>query len=173
MIWRDHVFNYGPKSATRVTKFLEKKLARPDYVLSYIPRAMAILRWKWKFWNLKSVHGDDENDSDNYDDDDDDDDDDDYDGADHLQDILPSWSWSAKLNISSISSSNTGTGRFLIISCGNLLQQLLSDFRNQVAIQRGREITWKSDFVKNLSWSRYFLARKCSGYGSVPHKTCD
>ena len=28
MIWRDHVFNYGPKSATRVTKFREKKLAR-------------------------------------------------------------------------------------------------------------------------------------------------
>ena len=25
MIWRDHVFNYGPKSATRVTKFGEKK----------------------------------------------------------------------------------------------------------------------------------------------------
>ena len=25
MIWRDHVFNYGPKSATRVTKFREKK----------------------------------------------------------------------------------------------------------------------------------------------------
>ena len=25
MIWRDHVFNSGPKSATRVTKFREKK----------------------------------------------------------------------------------------------------------------------------------------------------
>jgi len=25
MIWRDHVFNFGPKSATRVTKFREKK----------------------------------------------------------------------------------------------------------------------------------------------------
>ena len=24
----------------------------PDYVLCYIPRAMAILSWKWKFWNL-------------------------------------------------------------------------------------------------------------------------
>ena len=34
----------------------------------------------------------------------------------HLQEIFPSLSWSAKLNISSISSSITGTGRFLIIS---------------------------------------------------------
>ena len=25
MIWRDHVFNYGPKLATRVTKFREIK----------------------------------------------------------------------------------------------------------------------------------------------------
>ena len=24
----------------------------PDYVLCYIPRAMAILGWKWKFWSL-------------------------------------------------------------------------------------------------------------------------
>ena len=24
----------------------------PDYVLCYIPRAMAIISWKWKFWNL-------------------------------------------------------------------------------------------------------------------------
>ena len=28
MIWRDHVFSFGSKSATRVTKFREKKLAR-------------------------------------------------------------------------------------------------------------------------------------------------
>ena len=28
MIWQDHVFNYGPKLATRVTKFREKKLAK-------------------------------------------------------------------------------------------------------------------------------------------------
>ena len=27
MIWRDHVFNYGPKSATRVTKFREKTVS--------------------------------------------------------------------------------------------------------------------------------------------------
>ena len=66
MIWRDHVFNYGPKSATRVTKFQEKNwrgvsrdsfflkilspsepilrakienMISPDYVLCYIPRA--------------------------------------------------------------------------------------------------------------------------------------
>ena len=28
MIWRDYVFNYGPKSATRVTKFREKKTGK-------------------------------------------------------------------------------------------------------------------------------------------------
>ena len=30
MVWRDHVFNYGPKLAARVTKFQEKKLAGRD-----------------------------------------------------------------------------------------------------------------------------------------------
>ena len=80
------------------------------------------------FWSTDSDDVDDDNDDGDDDDDDNyDDDDDDDDGADHLHDILPSWSWSAKLNISSISSSNTGTGRFLIISlkvtcCNNFCQ---------------------------------------------------
>ena len=34
MIWRDHVFNYGPKSVTRATKFREKKLALAETVFS-------------------------------------------------------------------------------------------------------------------------------------------
>ena len=29
----------------------------PDYVLCYIPRAMAILGKKWKFWNLLVTRG--------------------------------------------------------------------------------------------------------------------
>ena len=79
MVWRDHVFDFGSKLAMRVTKFWEKnwrgvsrdsfflkilspwepilgakieKMILPDYVLCYIPRAMAILSWEWKFWNL-------------------------------------------------------------------------------------------------------------------------
>ena len=37
MIWQDHVFNYGPKSATRVKKFREKHdLARLCFML-YTP----------------------------------------------------------------------------------------------------------------------------------------
>ena len=28
MIWRNHVFDYGPKSVTRVTKFREKKTGK-------------------------------------------------------------------------------------------------------------------------------------------------
>ena len=70
MIWRDHFLNYGPKSATMVTKFREKnwrgvsrdsfflKILSPsepilrakienmissDYVLCYIPRALETL----------------------------------------------------------------------------------------------------------------------------------
>ena len=63
MIWRDHVFNFGSKLATRVTKFREKnwrgvsrdsfflKILRAkienmissDYVLCYIPRALETL----------------------------------------------------------------------------------------------------------------------------------
>ena len=70
MIWRDHVLNFGSKSATRVTKFREKnwrgvsrdsfflKILSPsepilrakienmissDYVLCYIPRALETL----------------------------------------------------------------------------------------------------------------------------------
>ena len=79
MIWRDHDLNFGSKLATRVTKFREKNwrgvsrdsffleilspsepilrakieiMISPDYVLCHIPRAMAILGKKWKFWNL-------------------------------------------------------------------------------------------------------------------------
>ena len=29
-----------------------ENMISPDYVLCYIPQAMAILRWKWNFWNL-------------------------------------------------------------------------------------------------------------------------
>ena len=71
MIWRDHVFNFGPKSATRVSKFRERKTGKalaetvffleilspsepilrakienmisPDYVLCYIPWALETL----------------------------------------------------------------------------------------------------------------------------------
>ena len=70
MIWRDHVFNFGSKLATRVTKFREKNwrgvsrdsffleilspsepilrakienMISSDYVLCYIPRALETL----------------------------------------------------------------------------------------------------------------------------------
>ena len=67
MVWRDHVFNYGPKSATRVTKFREKELARrqPRQFFLEILVVLEILEknsrfrnffpnfWIfWKFWKL-------------------------------------------------------------------------------------------------------------------------
>ena len=49
MIWRDHVFNYGPKTATRVTKFREKTgeaLAETVFLLKFChPRS--------RFWGPK------------------------------------------------------------------------------------------------------------------------
>ena len=77
MIWRDHVLNFGSKSATRIKKFRKKNwraprqfffeilspsepilrakienMISPDYVLCYIPRLVAILGKEWKFCNL-------------------------------------------------------------------------------------------------------------------------
>ena len=58
-------FQLWPKTSNESDKIMRKKtgkaipetffsssepiLISPDYVLCYIPRAMAILRWKWKF----------------------------------------------------------------------------------------------------------------------------
>ena len=79
MIWRDHVFNFGPKSGNEGDKISRKKtgealaetvfflilspsepilranieyMISPDYVLCYTPWAMVIPGKKWKFWNL-------------------------------------------------------------------------------------------------------------------------
>ena len=35
-----------------ILRAIIENMISPDYVLCYIPRAMAILSWKWKFWNL-------------------------------------------------------------------------------------------------------------------------
>ena len=55
MIWRDHVS--ASASPVFFSKFCQPRrrfwaIISPDYVLCHIPWAMAILSWKWKFWNL-------------------------------------------------------------------------------------------------------------------------
>ena len=49
MIWRDHVFNYSPKSATRATKFREKKTGE-ELAETVFSRNLVGL-----FWGAKNV----------------------------------------------------------------------------------------------------------------------
>ena len=51
MIWQDHVFNYGPKSATRVTKFREKKTGKA--LAETVSRNFVTLRVDFESQNLK------------------------------------------------------------------------------------------------------------------------
>ena len=52
MIWRDHVFNFGSKSATRVTKFREKKtgeaLAETDFSRNFVTLGANFEGHNWK-----------------------------------------------------------------------------------------------------------------------------
>ena len=45
------MFSILSPSETILRAIIENMIS-PEYVLCYVPRATAILSWKWKFWNL-------------------------------------------------------------------------------------------------------------------------
>ena len=54
MILQDHVFNFGPKLATRAIE----NMISPDYVLCYIPQAFQVFSKKMKILEFTSKEED-------------------------------------------------------------------------------------------------------------------